>query len=685
MSVPLRRTASNMFGDRPVYDMPMPFNPNHLKRNAQAQGLSRRDADMFAHMALQELRELHAKSEGKPITALQMVEAIRQHAAREVEVEAERQKAAEQEMQIRGITIWDEIEMDAQMGVDPIDMLKDLDKVKISEEETDGKRAKRFRFTDDGLDEYFGKTDPYASVENCMSNLSLKHNGHDIITGLCQHVELAVELGKHLRPEDIVSLYRANRAFNNSVSGYILSSIRSWITYQAPEAGRIFTFKLYRKHLIPDPAGRTWNDQIQGKPWARRSQYQDVRSVPGLKYLQLVLGRDRSCREIIAMMARNGHRMPPTMYSTLLRLWLLMDISTSGQRQALLRNKQFWTNRDLYNAQFLFVKLGLHFNDPTYGPNSLDLLHLMMGQKGLYPLWQLLMRKRFTKLSEALELRVRYDFEVPPDHWGSNYFDRTVHGVPYDEVGIGHLESWGLGDAHLLRPDELIPLEAVSRSLDLDEHITHMMLWGYFDWQTGENIVPTEEEIYISDDEKVLAHMDTTHHWKHKHTLKKRFNELSPEQQQQIIEDDEDDRLRAMAWCGENIDDYHSDGEERPYSLDDEINRGYIVNPQPRDQTSEVPQLDDGSSWANFVNAALIGATPDVNEEEALQAEAWQSYHEEETDTAWDWNVWMEQEDRDTGDWPLDDNTTVPSSSSTEESCSEDDIEMSDGDDVESE
>ena len=83
-----------------------------------------------------------------------------------------------------------------------------------------------------------------------------------------------------------------------------------------------------------------------------------------------------------------------------------------------MRNKDIWTDCDLYNAQLLFVKLGMHFNDHVYVPGSLELLHLMMGQRGLYPLWQLLMRKRFTTLPEILQLKVQYDLQMPPGHWG---------------------------------------------------------------------------------------------------------------------------------------------------------------------------------------------------------------------------------------------------------------------------
>lgn len=509
-------------------------------------------------------------------------------------------------------------------------------RIQITEVELHGQVLKRFKFTDEDILRYFKGQDPYAKPPGPPVP---QYTGRDIVSRLCQHAELAVELGKHLRPKDLVKLYSVSKVFHANVNAYMLSSVRAWVNYKAPEAARIFPFSMYRKHLIPDPAGRTWSE-VRNEDSSQSPK--DTRSVPGLRYLQLVVGRDTCCREISAILARNGHRTPASMHSTLLKLWLLMDLSTSSQRASLLCNTDLWTDIDLYNAQLLFVKLGMYCNDPIYGPSSYEMVHLMLGQKGLYPLWQFLFAKKFTRLHEFLELKMRYDTVVTPDHWGIDYYGCTMYGVPYEQVGTGHLEGWGTGDKHLLRPDELVPIEAIARGLELDEHITHMMMWGYIDFETGENLVPTEEEIYISDEETALSNVDTTHHWKKKHVMKKRFDTLTPEQQQDIIDEDEDDKLRAMAWCGEDIDDYSSsDGDDDAYSLDHEIDRGFVVRPA---RTRPVPQADDTSGWVDFVNSALRGLAIDLNEDQRLRAEAWQSYQTVEYEGDWDWMAWLQEQ-----------------------------------------
>lgn len=615
------------------------FNQDAVKSNARKNGFSSQQAAILNHLALDRLRHLHMQT-GEPVTLECIAEAIKQYATEEVE----RERAIKAEVREQGVSIVDDMEEELRnfnKANDPDIIMEAVN------EKMDGMRSKRFKFDDDGLEHYFGREDPY-NLPDGMATLSLKHYNRDIITAMCQHTELAVELGKHLRPEDIVTLYSTSQVFHHALNGHLLSSIRMWISHRAPEAGQIFKFKLYRRYLVPDPAGRTWQEQYEGTRVARQNPQlmREIRTVPGLRYLQLVLGRDRCCRQIIAIMARNGFLMPKTMLNTLLRLWLLMDIPTSGQRQALMRNQELWTDNDLYNAQLFFMKLSMHFNDPIYGPSTNEVLHLMMGQKGLYPLWQLLLRKRFTTLPDILELQVRYDFELPADMWGDQEEGKTLHGVPISEVGIGHFEGWGLGDRHLLRPDELIPLEAVARGLELDKHLMYMMMWGYIDFETGENVVPSEEDIYISDEEAVLAHMDCSHHWRKKHALKKRFDTLSPEEQQEIIAEDEDDRLRALAWCGD-IDDYDSDSGDgdcdETYALDDEIRRGYIVRPQA-EVRPRVPEAGDKEGWRNFVNSALRSVAPELDEEQRLRAQAWFSYQTDEMEGEWDWQRWLQQE-----------------------------------------
>ncbi|PHH87798.1 hypothetical protein CDD83_8384 [Cordyceps sp. RAO-2017] len=422
--------------------MGLVLDPETLKRKARAYGFNEDEAAVFASLALQKLREaLSGGQDGRPVTALQIAEAIKKQATEEVDMERRRgQEILEEGMYIVQGLDDDELNRFLENLDDSDDEAGGC--LGISEDDPAGPSKRRYIFADDGLDEYFGETEaPYGAADEEPSRrgqpLSLKHHGMDLVTALCQRVELAVELAKHLGAADLLRLYSVSRAFHDALDGHLLSSIRQVIAYRAAEAGRTFPFKLYRRHLVRDPAGRTWAEQV-GAGQMDEQRRRQVRTVPGIKYLQLVLVRDRCCREILAMMARHGHRTPPTMYRTLLRTWLLMEVPTSRQREALMRNRELWTDVDLYNAQLFVLKLGMHFNDPIYGTLTYDVPSLMLGQRGLYPLWQALTRRRFTGLEEILRARVRYDFEFEPGPGTETFHDLTVWGVPRSRAG----SSW---------------------------------------------------------------------------------------------------------------------------------------------------------------------------------------------------------------------------------------------------
>ncbi|KAF5597309.1 hypothetical protein FPCIR_3625 [Fusarium pseudocircinatum] len=572
----------------------------------------------------------------------------------------------------------------AAMGIDPegcyehgneyidtnIDSGPDIE---IKEPDSQLSIAKRVKFSKAYSHGLFEGHNPYE-IENEVDHLtlSLKHTSLDLITALCCNLELAIEIGKHLSPRDIVSLYIASPAFRNAITGHMLSCIRMWIDTNAPEAGKVFHWKLYGRALIKDPADRNSSTDdarfLEGRWETAKTNPSQIRLIPGFKYLELVIGRDRYCREIIAMMARMGFRMPRTMHSTLLRLWVLLEIPTTRQRQLFLRSRKYWTNIHLYNAHFFVIKLSMAFTHPFFSPISIDMVQLMMGQKGLYPLWQCLMRQKYRTMSECMELKARYDLLLPRTVWGLIQRERypSAYGVPVHDVGLGHLEGWGKGVLHLGRPDEILPIEAASRGLHLDDHVTQMMVWGYIDFETGENLVPTEDEMYISDEDEKLNKADNTHHWQRKHALKKRWNELTPKQQQEIKDDDVDEHLRAMAWSSvdhEDLDwdresDDAADESDAEYDINTEINRGYRMpaarseNSSPDESMNDIPaggeairvgnqeisadevaemvggmdvpvEREEIEAWNTTLSELFINSTPEVNDDDYEVARAW--------------------------------------------------------------
>jgi hypothetical protein len=307
----------------------------------------------------------------------------------------------------------------------------------------------------------------------------------DFFSDLANFPELVMELAKHLKVKDHVSLYAISKDFHQTLNESLSHCMRGCAEHNAPESAKVFIFTFYNSLCVLDPVSR---------PHPQKSN--TVRKVPGLRWLQMIIYREKTVRDILACMARQGHRMPKGMSLSLKKMWLLMEIATTARRSQFIHSK-FFTDWDLYHIQMFIVKLDMRFNDPIDGPGDSTLRNLFLGQRSLTPLCKLLKRTAYTSAAEVIKMGIRYTYNIRPEHRGMPMWD-----IPPQEIGIGHLEAWGAGRIHLRRPDELVVVEAVRRSLDLKDHIMGMLLWGYVDPITGQDIKVTDEEKYMSDDEE---------------------------------------------------------------------------------------------------------------------------------------------------------------------------------------
>ncbi|KAK4453276.1 hypothetical protein QBC34DRAFT_268619, partial [Podospora aff. communis PSN243] len=373
----------------------------------------------------------------------------------------------------------------------------------------------------------------------------------DLIGSLSSCTELAVEICKHLPPREIVKLYSISRDFHDTIDAHMQSSIIALSRHMAPEAARIFNNGVYLKHYIRDPAGRIRDKNAHDigyitHPERRRGLVRDtqVRIVPGLRWLQMICEREVRTRDIVATLARHGHRLPPSTSMTIKKLWLMMDIPTSPARAAVISRTAFFTDEDLVRAQVFLTKLDMLFNDPLIGPGSSMLTELMLGQRSLTTLWSFLRRKAYSTELSVLQLKIRYDVGVTPDMQAKG---EPYYGIRLHEVGTVHFEGWGTGSMHLLRPDELIPMEAARRGLELDQFARQFMVYGHVDLTTKAPLVPSLDEMYMSDDDLPDQDMIVSsinrgcgnvpfeaRMWQPKHARKAQWETLTKEEKEMI-------------------------------------------------------------------------------------------------------------------------------------------------------
>ncbi|KAK4142265.1 uncharacterized protein C8A04DRAFT_13379 [Dichotomopilus funicola] len=396
----------------------------------------------------------------------------------------------------------------------------------------------------------------------------VRQDRFDLFGSLCNCTDLIIEVCKHMRPKDIVTLYSISKRFHAIVDQNMRNFVFAMAGHMAPTGARIFSSPVYKDSFIRDPSQRTVThaDQALSEPQWGQARYrgQDelneirgrVRLIPGLLWLQMVVNREIRVRDILACLARMGHRMPKGSHVTLKKIWLIMDASASRVRVMFLNNPDFFTDEDLYIAQMFMVKLVLAFNHPTFGPQSSMLMRLMLGQRGLSPLWALLRNKKYRSAAEIRQLKLRYDVGAAQIQ-DENLVAMTGHEL--DRLGTLHLEGWGVGKDHLMRLDELIPLECARRQLGYDQCVEEMMIYGHVDFDTGNSLVPSLDEMYMSDDElpevtktwKPLRH-ELIHsgcgnvpfnpsNWQPKHARKARWDTLTEEEKAMILEAEQEE------------------------------------------------------------------------------------------------------------------------------------------------
>ncbi|KAH8908414.1 hypothetical protein BR93DRAFT_976589 [Coniochaeta sp. PMI_546] len=415
----------------------------------------------------------------------------------------------------------------------------------------------------------------------------------DLIHSISSSIEILVLVGKYLRPRDILNLYSISRTFHATLNTHMRSSVLVWAQHNCRLAADIFPYQFYVGGTVPDPMGRP-RDPAYHDIYARLTAtphlpshlalpsstsssssssssslpsdhpLSQTRHIPSLRWLQLVHARSVRVRDILTSLARQGHRLPPHTDTTLLKLWLISDLPTNQDRCTVIRTTPYFTKLDLYRSAVLLVKLLMRLNDPLYGPDHGLLMELMLGQRGLTPLWRLLRGKGYTTLREVVQAKLRYDVRPTVAEREAGL---PVLGVPVDEMGAGHLEGWGRGTEHLLRLDELIARECARRGIEAYDNIESMAVYGHVDIARAVDLAPELEELYMSDEElpaelprEEVGRRDVLVHggggnvpfregeWTPKLVRKARWEGLSEEVRRAVEEDDRDERLRSLVW-----------------------------------------------------------------------------------------------------------------------------------------
>lgn len=301
-----------------------------------------------------------------------------------------------------------------------------------------------------------------------------------IFNALLKHPELTLDFSKQLDIEDLISLYAISKEFHFLVNGRFTAMILGQSNAKASESSQTFIFRCYKSLCMRDPARRI----NETKP-------DELRFIPSFRWLRMILFREAVVDDILRSLAAEGHRMPKRTRLTIKKIWFTIDISDNARRIGLMHNTAFWSNQDLFLATMFFFKLDMRLTHPTAGNGEIGLRKMLLGQRSLSMLAKVLRREEMRTQVDMLQMIVRFNYE-PPRHR-----QMDIMGVPSHEIGRLQYEGWGAKSTKFIQIDELVMREAVKRKLNLQNYYVDMMIYGYINKKTFQDIrtpMPKQED-----------------------------------------------------------------------------------------------------------------------------------------------------------------------------------------------
>ena len=303
------------------------------------------------------------------------------------------------------------------------------------------------------------------------SSHATKWTEFSVFNALLRHPELTLEFSKQLDIEDLISLYAISKEFHLLINGRFTTMILGQSNAKAPESSKTFIFRCYKSLCMRDPARRP----NETKP-------DELRFIPSFRWLRMVLFREAVVDDILGSLAVEGHRLPKRTRLTIKKIWFTIDISDNARRIGLMHNMAFWSNKDLFLATIFFIKLDMRLTHPTAGNGEIGLRKMLLGQRSLSMLAKVLRREEMRTQVDMLRMIVRFNYE-PPRH---RHMD--IMGVPSQEIGKLQYEGWGARSTKFIQIDELVMREAIKRKLNLQSFYVDMMMFGYINKKTFQDI-----------------------------------------------------------------------------------------------------------------------------------------------------------------------------------------------------
>ncbi|KAI7099707.1 hypothetical protein KC339_g8001 [Hortaea werneckii] len=326
-----------------------------------------------------------------------------------------------------------------------------------------------------------------------------------VFNALLQHHDLLLLLVSYLTIPSLISLYSISKPFhyifNCNYLAFILSISNTW----APNAATIYPWRCFKSLCVRDPQLKVKSSMI-GRHL--QHQYQNLREIPSLKWLQMVVWRQGVCKDMLIQLATKGLRCPAGTLDAVRRMWLILDFPLNAQRIALCRSAEYITTKTIFLATFFFLKVDMAFTDPAgpvfrtnaqhnnaaafprrldgRGTVGCDLRELLTSERNFTPLWRVLRgwspdptlpRLPMNRL-DILKLWIRHEYHLP-DRASAQAKKQSILGVPWHQVGTASLERTGSALVTINGKKTTLIDPGLTSSKDLETHTTQQLLYPH--------------------------------------------------------------------------------------------------------------------------------------------------------------------------------------------------------------
>lgn len=308
-----------------------------------------------------------------------------------------------------------------------------------------------------------------------------KKRTFNLINAICRDNDLLLLFVSYLTLPSLISLYAISKPFhylfNRHHTAFILSIMRTW----APNADRIYPWRCYKSLCVKDPS-KLQKPRLQGKEDLVNRKWDDLRDVPSLRWLQMVVWREGVCRDMIVQLSTNGLRTPWGTLESVKKMWYIMDLPLNSQRIALIQNTDYIPNGVLLGMTFFLMKVDVLFTDPVAPPHPINhpnrrvypnkyaggipsgvpFRKMLLAERNLSSLWRVLRgwswdsgfgtgsARPLTRI-DVLKLWIRHKYSLPANA-DEEVKKMSIMGIPWNEIGTAGLERTGVAFHDLTDP-----------------------------------------------------------------------------------------------------------------------------------------------------------------------------------------------------------------------------------------